>query len=357
MSSGVKAFAVATLEEGIRLRRAGIRGEILILGWTPPEQARLLVRWRLAQAVVSRTYAEALNHSAHKVKVHLAVDTGMHRLGLPWDDPDALAELFALPGLRVTGVFSHLCVSDSPAPADRAFTREQARRFAALVRDLPADCRPVMDYETFGDLSPSEVSAVAAAFLEETAALLGQSPMVYTGAYAAGARFAPETGAWPLWAADYGPDEPVVEANWAAWTGWQYSDQGQVPGVRGRVDLDLFTSGALLGEGEARPGGESFSYTVRRGDTLWGIARRYHTTVGDLARRNRVADPSLIYPGQVLQIPYTGTETAETYTVERGDTLWGIAREHGTTVEALAERNQLADPDLIYPGQVLRLPA
>lgn len=108
--------------------------------------------------------------------------------------------------------------------------------------------------------------------------------------------------------------------------------------------------------GRERPGGESFSYTVRRGDTLWGIARRYHTTVGDLARRNRVADPSLIYPGQVLQIPYTGTETAETYTVERGDTLWGIAREHGTTVEALAERNQLADPDLIYPGQVLRLP-
>ena len=43
--------------------------------------------------------------------------------------------------------------------------------------------------------------------------------------------------------------------------------------------------------------------------------------------------------------------------MERGDTLWGIAREHGTTVEALAERNQLADPDLTYPGQVLRLPA
>ena len=252
-------------------------------------------------------------------------------------------------GLKVG--FYYYMDAESPAQA-----RRQARRFAALVRDLPADCRPVMDYETFGDLSPSEVSAVAAAFLEETAALLGQSPMVYTGAYAAGARFAPETGAWPLWAADYGSDEPVVEANWAAWTGWQYSDQGQVPGVRGRVDLDLFTSGALLGEGEARPGGESFSYTVRRGDTLWGIARRYHTTVGDLARRNRVADPSLIYPGQVLQIPYTGTETAETYTVERGDTLWGIAREHGTTVEALAERNQLADPDLIYPGQVLRLP-
>ena len=129
MSSGVKAFAVATLEEGIRLRRAGIRGEILILGWTPPEQARLLVRWRLAQAVVSRTYAEALNHSAHKVKVHLAVDTGMHRLGLSWDDGDGLLAVCGLKQLRVAGMFTHLAFSESLEPDAVGHTQEQLHRF------------------------------------------------------------------------------------------------------------------------------------------------------------------------------------------------------------------------------------
>ena len=136
--AGVRGFAVATLAEGIALRRAGVRGTVLVLGWTDPAEAARLRAWRLTAAVAGPEHGRALAAAGQGVRVHLAVDTGMHRLGLPWDDPDALAELFALPGLRVTGVFSHLCVSDSPAPADRAFTREQARRFAAAVDALRA---------------------------------------------------------------------------------------------------------------------------------------------------------------------------------------------------------------------------
>lgn len=129
IESGVKAFAVATLEEGIRLRRAGIKGEILILGWTPPEQTPLLARWRLSQAVVSRTYAEELNHSAHRVKVHLAVDTGMHRLGLSWDDGDGLLSVCRLKQLRVTGMFTHLAFSESLESDAVGHTQEQLHRF------------------------------------------------------------------------------------------------------------------------------------------------------------------------------------------------------------------------------------
>ena len=136
--AGVRGFAVATLAEGIALRRAGVRGTVLVLGWTDPAEAARLWAWRLTAAVAGPEHGRALAAAGQGVRVHLAVDTGMHRLGLPWDDPDALAELFALPGLRVTGVFSHLCVSDSAAPADRAFTREQARRFAAAVEALRA---------------------------------------------------------------------------------------------------------------------------------------------------------------------------------------------------------------------------
>ncbi len=82
---------------------------------------------------------------------------------------------------------------------------------------------------------------------------------------------------------------------------------------------------------------------MRRGDTLWGIARRYGTTVSRLAALNGLRNPDLIYPGQ-------------TVTVRRGDTLWGIARRYGTTVSRLAALNGLRNPDLIYPGQNIRLP-
>ena len=133
---GVRAFAVATLDEGVALRRAGVRGTILVLGWTPPAFARRLARWRLVQTVADEAHARALSEQGVRLDVHLAIDTGMHRLGFAWDDLEAQLRAFDLPGLRIRGVFSHLCVADSSDEADAAFTREQARRFYAAVRAL-----------------------------------------------------------------------------------------------------------------------------------------------------------------------------------------------------------------------------
>ena len=99
----------------------------------------------------------------------------------------------------------------------------------------------------------------------------------------------------------------------------------------------------------------SATYTVRPGDTLWAIARRFGTTVEALVQANDIPDPNLIYPGQVLTIPGRGDMQAA-YTVRPGDTLWAIARRFGTTVQELVSLNGIADPGLIYPGQVLRLP-
>ena len=199
--------------------------------------------------------------------------------------------------------------------------RRQAAHFAALIRDLPADCRPVMDFETFGGMDREEAGAV---------------------------------GGYPLWVADYGADEPDVSANWTAWTGWQYTDEGRVSGVSGRVDLDRFTDGVLLREEERPVPEEVWRYQVRPGDTLWALARRYGTTVGAIARLNALADPNLIYVGEELKLP--GRAQERTYTVRAGDTLWGISRRYGTTVAELAGLNGIRNPDLIYPGQVLRLP-
>ena len=140
---GVRAFAVATMEEGIELRRAGIRGTILVLGWTPAQFARRLARWHLSQTIADEAHARALSAQGVRLDVHLALDTGMHRLGVAWDDLDAQMRIFALPGLRIRGTFSHLSVADSLSKADVAFTREQSRRFFAAIEALRGrDCDP-----------------------------------------------------------------------------------------------------------------------------------------------------------------------------------------------------------------------
>ena len=104
----MRAFAVACLAEGIALRKAGIRGDILVLGWTAPDQAPLLSRWRLTQAVASLEHGRSLAAQGCRVRVQLALDTGMHRLGIPAADHAAQAELFRLPGLRCRACFPTL---------------------------------------------------------------------------------------------------------------------------------------------------------------------------------------------------------------------------------------------------------
>lgn len=98
-------------------------------------------------------------------------------------------------------------------------------------------------------------------------------------------------------------------------------------------------------------------YTVVSGDTLSGIAQRYGTNYQTLAAMNGIADPNKIYPGQVLNVPGGGAAApqAQTYAVKSGDTLSGIASKFGTSWQRLQQINGIADANRIYPGQVLRV--
>ena len=131
--SGVRAFAVACAAEGIALRRAGVRGLILILGYTPPEEIPLLRRWRLTQAVADEAHGAALDAAGRPIRVHLAIDTGMRRLGVPAEDTAALARLYGMKNLKIGGVFSHLCVSDEPGQSAKEHTQGQLTRFYRAV--------------------------------------------------------------------------------------------------------------------------------------------------------------------------------------------------------------------------------
>lgn len=133
---GVEAFAVATLEEGIHLRKCGIQGEILILGYTHAGRARELSQEELIQTVVDREHGEALNKMGFPVKVHIKVDTGMHRLGESYWDSKGIGKLFLLKNLMIQGIYTHLCVADSKEEEDVAFTKRQIQHFYETLREI-----------------------------------------------------------------------------------------------------------------------------------------------------------------------------------------------------------------------------
>ncbi len=112
---GICDFAVSNIEEALRLRRAGIRGQVLILGYTPVELAGILAENDITQALLDTSYAQALANTGITVKAQFAIDTGMNRIGLDAMDPLACEQAIRRysSSFRLTGLFTHLCLADT----------------------------------------------------------------------------------------------------------------------------------------------------------------------------------------------------------------------------------------------------
>lgn len=134
--SGIKDFCVASVQEGIELRNTGITGQILILCYTHPAQFPLLDQYQLTQTVVDFSYAKELNNYERPLRVHLGIDTGMRRLGEPSGQIDNILKIWRFQNLEITGVFSHLCTSDSLSEAHQVFTQNQINHFQAVLIKL-----------------------------------------------------------------------------------------------------------------------------------------------------------------------------------------------------------------------------
>lgn len=95
-------------------------------------------------------------------------------------------------------------------------------------------------------------------------------------------------------------------------------------------------------------------YVVKSGDTLWAIANAHGISLARLLQLNpQITNPNLIFPGQIVHV--TGAPAQTIYTVVKGDTLSGIAAKFHTTYQHLAAINGIANPDLIYPGQQIKI--
>jgi len=99
----------------------------------------------------------------------------------------------------------------------------------------------------------------------------------------------------------------------------------------------------------------TFNYTVKAGDTIYQIAKKFTTTMQAILKVNHLVNSEEIRPGQVIKIPQS-PPGAVIYTVRSGDSLQRIATRYGTNVEDIVMFNYTVNPDLIYPGQQLIIP-
>jgi alanine racemase len=137
---GIDFLAVAFLEEALELRAAGLDCGILVLGTTAPENADIVVSQRLSQTVYGAELALALDRAGRrlgiKARIHLKLDTGMHRQGLDWKDAGNFGRfLKGLEGIDLEGAYSHFAESDS---LDNTYSLMQIDRFTSALGALSA---------------------------------------------------------------------------------------------------------------------------------------------------------------------------------------------------------------------------
>ena len=139
LENGASRLAVAVLTEGIELRNAGITAPIMILGYTPEYLGKELIEYDIEQTVYSLEYAHNLSETAlslnKKAKIHIALDTGMGRIGFMPNEKSLkeAAEKCSLPGLEVIGMFTHFSTADEE---NKDYTRKQFSKYMKFAEGL-----------------------------------------------------------------------------------------------------------------------------------------------------------------------------------------------------------------------------
>lgn len=142
LAGGASSLGVATLAEGIELRRSGIEAPVLVLGGLCHEQElRSCLHWRLMPTISGRQEALLCHNLAsgqgRRMALQLKLDTGMARLGVDWEQgPQMVAAIAELEAVQLAGVYTHLASADLPPGEDDGLTRQQQQRFETVLTSL-----------------------------------------------------------------------------------------------------------------------------------------------------------------------------------------------------------------------------
>lgn len=192
--------------------------------------------------------------------------------------------------------------------------REQAEFFHKVIEGKEIDCRLAMDFEQFGGIGREEIRRVSKAFIEEVERITKKEVIIYSDlSNARGVFSTDELTKYPLWIAYYGNYRELNNINlrWEKWTGVQYDDKGKVRGIRGDVDRDFFTREAFLKDSsriikantdKKITNTRRRKYKVKRGDTIYDLAKKYKTTIDEIVRLNKIINKDLIYINQEIEI-------------------------------------------------------
>ena len=145
---GAGYLAVSNMDEGVELRKGGIKMPVLQLGTAPYDQVSVMIANDITQTIYSEDAAKAFSEGAvaagGKVKGHIKLDTGMSRLGFQCDadhfeaSVEAICRVAQLPGLELEGIFTHFCVSDEEIVPSKEYTELQHKRFVDMIAALEA---------------------------------------------------------------------------------------------------------------------------------------------------------------------------------------------------------------------------
>lgn len=249
-------------------------------------------------------------------------------------------------GLPIVGVYNYIYANTvaKARAAAQAVIKVLAGRDAMVYLDVEDICMEGLGRELINIIN-AYAEVITGAGLK-----LG----VYTGQYFYNTYIKPYGGVnYPLWIARYGLNNGVADQkyypNINGMIGWQYTSNGTVAGISGRVDISLWYEEIASGNAEGKPSANKTVDELAR-EVLDGIWK------DNPERKQRLIASGYNYDAVQAKVNEICKAAAQkTYTVRRGDTLSGIAKQYGTSVNALVRINDISNPNKIYVGQKIRV--
>jgi lysozyme len=358
-----------------------------VIGWLRP---KLTGSWEpapiaAAPALPAATTLNVIDVSNWQTGINVAA-TGAQAVfvkaseGVGWADP---AYRSHVDRVRKAGLPLGLYHFARPNASDGNTADAEAQSFIAAVLPVlkPGDV-VALDWES----DDTADAAWAARWLDLVGSALGRRPLLYSYLNLIKSGRLDSLKGWPLWLAVYpnmerqsfGPTSGKPDLPGWNILMWQYSSAGRLTGYAGDLDLNVFYGGvdvwAQLGGAGTQPVSVPAPtplpslnlIRVEAGDTMSGIAVQFGVSLESLLAANPGFNPDVIYPGQTLHLPAAAQKPApapvpvaagrKQVVVEPGDTMYLIAQQFGVDLNAFIAANPGLNPDVIFPGEVLWLP-